>query len=49
MYMVCGNSLEDLLNGVKKLIKAQESGMLYGVGASSMEELLKALDMIVGD
>lgn len=46
MYMVCGEDINDLLNGVVALLKAVNTGAACGVGGSTIEEMMKAVEMM---
>jgi hypothetical protein len=39
MFLVLGNSIEDLKNGVEQIERAKASGYSCGAGGSSIEEL----------
>ena len=50
-YVVCGNSVEDVQNGVEAMKLAIASGASCGVGGSTMEEVeknLEAMKQMVG-
>jgi hypothetical protein len=51
-YVVCGNSVEDVQNGVEALKMAVASGATCGVGGSTMAEVeqgLEAMKQMIGD
>ena len=43
VMVVCGNSIEDLENGVKALKNALAGGACCGIGGSSIEEIEQGL------
>ena len=47
-YVVCGNSVEDVANGVEAMKRAIASGATCGVGGSSVAEVEQALGEMVG-
>lgn len=46
MMIVCGNSMEDLRNGVEAMEQAMRSGAVMGVGGSSLADIKSGMAMM---
>ncbi len=46
MMVVCGNSMEDLRNGVEAMEQAMRSGAVMGVGGSSLADIKSGMAMM---
>lgn len=46
MMVVCGNSMEDLRNGVEAMEQALRSGAVMGVGGSSLADIKSGMAMM---
>ena len=46
MMMVCGNSIEDIKNGVKAMEMAINSGAMMGVGGMSFADIQRGMAMM---
>lgn len=46
MMMVCGNSIEDIKNGVMAMEMAMRSGAVMGVGGGSLADIKNGMAMV---
>lgn len=46
MFVICGNSIEELERDLKTMKMVMASGKICGIGGSSIEEVEQAMEMV---